>query len=713
MMRWSLAILALAGGMAVAHADGYLVIQYKIGFTETEVAPMPGGPGGAPAVGPGVGGSAGGKQPAPMGPGVGGSGAGKQPSPGPGVGGSAGGRPGMSIGLGPGTAPTTQPPPAEAPIHYVTLTGVVEYSKESINTLMGAQFFHKYGVSAIYIDPAVDVIKSDKILTMPKTFELKRSKLKTATAPQATVELAIWALDHGLVTEHEELMEEVIKSTDKSGKAPPEVTRVVGQYKKAKALLAQPPTDEKTFEHWQKILKYSSLKSAHYGVLHEEVGNSKAADVRLQRLESNLKRLYYWFALRDVELPAPTERFVAVVTEKGSTYERIANEITQTQGLSHYDGILARRSNVVLLCGQRVDPYSRALNLDLRGVYELEVAKASLLQSPHYVNMKLKATSQQIAILSSGKPADVQALIRAETMALLERELDEQSEVAGITAEGSRQVLTYAGLIPRSVRVPAWYERGLTSYFETPRGPFAGAPKEVGAPLWTATNGGRWAYLRPLQGWIQAPEMLKKAESDYKRAVDADSPNREERRKERDKMARSTPKAKPGELLIKTVSDTLLFSKEPIQGDYDPLLFGRALSWGLGAYLIDEQFASLRKFTDEMAKMPRDLELDSTTRVLVFARAFDLTDPKTGNVDLAKVISFEKAWFQYIQNLRPPEADIDWTLQGDTVPPPLLPPPPEERPATTPTTPVGPGRSAGPGGPAGPSAAGAGTRKGP
>jgi hypothetical protein len=199
-------------------------------------------------------------------------------------------------------------------------------------------------------------------------------------------------------------------------------------------------------------------------------------------------------------------------------------------------------------------------------------------------------------------------LARCQTLALLQQTMLEEAEVATCTHVGARQLVVAAGLVPRNVDAPEWLLFGTASFFETP-------PRA----LWSGFGGPNWDYLYEYKQQIKTLEQ-------------------------------------PTEALAGVITDH--FFQQARQHD-DPRMLRKAqmLSWALTYYLAHRRTDGLMRYFAELASLPRDLELDQEVLVYNFAKAFDLLDPATGQIDRARFTRLAAEWFQYIWNTQPPLPD--------------------------------------------------------
>jgi Protein of unknown function (DUF1570) len=266
---------------------------------------------------------------------------------------------------------------------------------------------------------------------------------------------------------------------------------------------------------------------------------------------------------------------------------------------------------------------------------------------------------------SISKTPNPQDFARLMTLALLERALDDEGERAAVTHEGTRQLLVATGVAPRTVDMPQWVEFGAASVFETPKGPFPGAPLESSIALFPGVAAPSWAYLRPFK------DMLKKLEA--------------------------RPQGfNPADLLRAVVTDRE-FNQVISSADLHSLFQARTTGWALSYYLFKTRLPAMLKFYKELAKLPRYLEIDDREILACFARAFDVANDTGTGPDPVKFENLAKDWVSYIRNLPVPGAELG--LERELTPGQGTTPQggPPGAPQGGPTRP-GPGRP-GPGGP--------------
>jgi hypothetical protein len=268
------------------------------------------------------------------------------------------------------------------------------------------------------------------------------------------------------------------------------------------------------------------------------------------------------------------------------------------------DGFLARRDNLAVFSLARTDVASEALEKNTKSLWQ------QLPRGRDGALKRLPAT-----LLGGAAVQPVQGVVY-QTVALLDRALDEDSEIASVTHEGTRQLLAATGQLPRNVEVPQWLQFGWASFFESPKG----SPwMTVGAP--SATPLEEYNYL------LQFKKMQEK------------------NKLEKTQLA----------TLEKVVTDAYFreYAKDPKKEEAG--LKARALAWSLTYFLANGKFDGLLRYQEELKKLPRDLEFDHDTLLLTFARAFDCVDVTNPDVvDRTKLARLARQWYDAI-NLTPAE----------------------------------------------------------
>jgi hypothetical protein len=604
MTQWSLAITVLLGAaFASARAD-YVKITFNLGLSgQPKVA---GGPGGGPL--PPLQGPPG----APGLPGIGPIGGGRGQPPGRGGPPSPGGR---------GGGPQQPTPPAAADPEDeeskgINISAVVEFHRQGLLRMLGNDgrlrtfplIYHKWGQTGVTetADVHVSFVEQNGVPLPPvKTrFKTKRAELlKDARADERAeklLELAKWALGHGLSTEFTEVMAEVAKISPNDD--------AVKAYEKVKADMERKiPSSRKdtaaTFLS-ARLSGYSVESSDHYALYHNAIKTTSQVppEVKecLDRLEDNYRGFFYWFALRGRALPVPEYKLLAVLDDKPSEFQvhRLAFDDAPLVAAGFY----APRENVVFISSLRPDDLFAALNQATKDLWQGGWNKEALLKGKGH------------------RGADPVEVVRNQMIALLLKALQEEALRASITHEGSRQLAAATGLLPRNVEVPRWIQFGLGSFFETPIGAY-----------WPGMGVPSWRYLPRFRFWEETKTMDAPEEALRKTVTDA----------------YFTQAAAPHPDKISQAIDTVK---------------ARTMAWSLLYFLEERKLEGLQQYFQELNALPRDLKIDEESLMAAFGRAFDLMDSSNPNlVNQAKLGKLANEWFQFLHytNLEVAEAYDD------------------------------------------------------
>jgi hypothetical protein len=559
-------------------------------------------PGGAGGMQP-PGGGAGGLQPGGFGGGAGGSG----PPGGGGAGaiGFGGGAMGLG-GFGIGGFFGGAGGPAQPEQNLTPLLAVAVVEVDRVRPIGGGiiHALHKWsprnGSSIVPTTPDKH-ITVQSMLNKPsvkKRYELqvKAKHLGGKPTPNGLLELAQWALGHGMI-------DEFIKNMNELAVLEPN-NEYVAAYQQVQKAMAKPITKADPADDWKaRVLDgYHLEKSEHYGLWHNleagQLTRPAEVDSRLKRLEANYQAFFYWFALNRVVLPVPEQRLHAVLIKEGGEFKRQQQIFDSLPTVA--DGFLARRDNLAVFSLERTDLASEALARNTKSLWQ-EVATS---RDESLKNRPLAIVNGKRTALPPEAEAEIQ------TIALLERALQEDAEIASVTHEGTRQLLAATGQLPRNVAVPEWLQFGWAAFFETPKG---SAWMTVGKP--SAAIIGEFNYL-----------------GQYKAA---DKAGRLEKQR--------------SQTLIKVVTDSYFHEMALNPKSEDARIKARTLSWALVSFLANQKLESLRRYHEELKRLPRDLEFDPETLMLAFARAFDCLDTSRPNtVDRNKLEKLANNWHDYI-----------------------------------------------------------------
>jgi hypothetical protein len=584
--------------------------------------PGMGGPGGMPGMGmpgmgmPGMGtGGMGGRPGMPMDPsmmpedmggippiGMRPQGSGMRP-------GGIGSRPGSGSGSGGPTTPWMQGPnpfggkgelPGSAgvyvptPIRVVTIVEVaspgekstvtINKAKETVTKVTHELWRGEAGATVLYKGNNVDWMHLDEDRaspTMKQVYAEKRKALGTGSAKtaEAVLELAEWTLQHRMLKEFNDAMNDLgqIKSDH------PAYTT----YVKVRDALKAEVTDGDEVGRWRRFYDnylVESKPAGHYVILHD-LANKKDAPTprevksRKECLEETLQIFYYWFALKGIsDINIPKEHLVAVLEADRGAFS-LKSQMAGTPLVT--DGFFSRELNLLCFSKDSLDPLRKTLadtTYDVAGKN-----KEALLKGPS---------------LDTAQPDN-------QTLALLLRALERDSELSSTTHEGTRQLLTASGLLPRGLNAPEWVQSGLATFFEVPRGspwPTCCSPSSLYLPS-----------IENLVGDLSADPVIE----------------------------------------LQNVVTDRTFRQAEVTHDGGGHFKARAMAWALAYYLVERRPKELRNYFNELATLPRELELDETTLMRTFCRSFNLMKEKSqDDIDPKALTSFAKSWFNTMRGLK-------------------------------------------------------------
>jgi len=467
MQRWVLALaVLLTGALTVAHAD-YIRITYNL-------APATDLPQGAAALGP--------RQ-------------GQPPAPGGEEGGGGGGGP--PGGLRPGARQPRGRPPATPGQQAVQLpdddanpmlaSAVIEYTKsDTINFRSGGRFFPriyhhlveggKTGITETGDLHVTDVKEHGVNLpTVKERYKHKRAELlKDAKGDDRTdklLEVAKWAINHQLLKEFEETMDELTKAKPDHAAA--------RAYEKVKKSMATALTRDEGVKFWREHLgsNYKVRQTPHYNIVNNlPSGSPEELESYATRVEEVYRGFLYWFALKGIALPLPEGRMVAILIDRPGEFH--ARHAMFNQAPIVADGFFVRQYDLPVFSATRLDPAYLALSRSMQELWQNNWSKSDLLKGKGH---------------AGAQPEEV---VKNQMLALLQKAMQEESVLATVSHLGSVQLATATGLLPPHVEVPRWVEFGVGSFFETPKGAY-----------WPGLGAPSWRYLVRLKAWEDAQKL--------------------------------------------------------------------------------------------------------------------------------------------------------------------------------------------------------------
>jgi hypothetical protein len=490
------------------------------------------------------------------------------------------------------------------------LVAFIEYAKAlQIQNDPHVWIQHKWGRCWLDLDGAKGV-KGTKVRqdTLRKRFrdrfdDLRRQNTKVG---RAFLEATQWAVNNGLLDLITSKEQENALLTAFLAAPPGSDEPVIAAQTACKAVLAKLQTSlpaNPAAAALKDNLKCNVINGEHYSLLFDAEGKSPVeVKSRLSRLEETYRQFYVWFALRGKELPMPDKKLVALMIDKPRDFEDLSKHYDSPQRIA--DSFYVPRDNLIVFSAQRLDAAYNALDKRSKELAQAGWNFSALVQG----RGGMPATWFQV--FQANPAAGNQEYAANQTIALLHRVMAEEAEYAAATHQGTRQLLTASGLLPRGVVLPQWLQSGLPSVFETAKtDPYS----QTGA-YWPTYGEVNWVYMTYFKLWEQTkPVMLDSAE-DALRAV----------------------------LTDRYFRDAALDPNNP-----DKLIRARTMAWALAYYLANRETTKLLRYGQELDALPRDLDVDPEAHMLFFARAFDLVDPTKPDAILpSKFRDFATEWYK-------------------------------------------------------------------
>jgi hypothetical protein len=516
-------------------------------------------------------------------------------------------------------------------IRYIVQSAVEVRKSSTVQNPMTGQpkmlAYTQYGTTNLFFDDFVvsKLFSGNPYLTVKQRYNGKKRGVARASTPAKQYELAEFALNHGLIDEFAELMDDLAKNENKTGED--KLDRAVESYKQVKEGLDKSIDREDATRYWRNKLNFRLSQSKHYSLLYNTpVSDPPEVRQRLASLEENMRAVYFWFALKGQVLKMPEEKLVAVLISDASEFG--LQQDLQDEPLVA-DSFFSARDNVVVFCSQRLDAPSRAFSRQMQAYYQEGWDRAGLLQGKSAAKLAGKSPAEQA---------------RMATLALLDKALEDESERASVTHDGTRQLFVGAGLQRTNVVMPDWVQFGMASVMETPKSPCYG-PVEVRAPFWTGYCAPSWAYARAFRDLDR--ESVRANEDGNPFKVDQFD--------------------RKGQLMLDIVQDAEFARAHiPGRGAAERLLTARAHAWGLCYFLMKTRTSGVIRLYAELAKLPRDLEPEPKDIVGCFCRAFDVADTTGASMDPRKFQELADSWIGFMDTVQPPGTDIRIGIEAPT-----------------------------------------------
>jgi hypothetical protein len=491
------------------------------------------------------------------------------------------------------TPPAPKDPPVWVEVRFPISNAKVEQLPDGNKY---ALIKHEWGMSAIPF-MAVDWIMESPV---KKRWEQNKSYVaKNKSTEQGLLSLAEWALQHGMMKEFAETMEQFEKRFEKSA--------ATAAYKSVRdKLKAAPKQDDPgaaaivsrlTQAGYQRV----ESSSGHYSLYTQLSEKDRAVTSRLQHLERTYQTFYYWFALKGKTLNQPNYRLVVVLESSPRDFR--ASLKAYTSAPMKDAGFLSDGHNVVFLSAKPITEVYSQLEKNNNSYWkELDTNQDKLLKFD--VPKQLGSSIDNVAKL--------------HTLALAQRGLEDQTAAATTTHEAVQQILAAADILPRNVLTAEWLRYGLASYFETPRLAF-----------YESAGLANWNNLVYFRHHVKAGTIPPKIRGIvlYRTITD-----------------QYFSQAEMALRLAENADD-----KSAARKDAETRLqVAHGTAWALTYYLMSTDHDKLLAYCDQLKQLPRDIEYTPPVLAGCFGRALGWPEAAAEEpvpVPLSKLDEFSKVWY--------------------------------------------------------------------
>ena len=517
--------------------------------------------------------------------------------------------------------------------------------------------------------------------------------LKTKADPRVLFDTLISALAVGMVDDAMTYADELLAFAKVNQGLPADVADFTRIYLGIQKGLKGSPQKASNAEDWRSRLNANSANViGHYALISWD-----ATDAEIRRrsllLEENFKGFYLSHAVRGIALPLPEAPLVVVLAKQGKDVGwrdgmKLAHALDAPNWLPA-DGFYAAQHDLLVLSPERIDDLGLTWAAQTRQLYQEGVKRDDLLAGNG--PKPLDATGEK-----GRKPEDV---ARLQTLALVERLVDDNAAVFAISREGTRQLLYATRQLPRHVVLPDWLAHGSVNYFARPKDPAFIAQPENKWLVTVATNTGygtaNFALQRYFRDLIDKKELHPNRASLLKNVItDAyflgfrdpkDVHDPDPAKEDKSGISLNTGGKPPagggtnppsgippvgGGSSPPPIGRPPMGEMPPMGGvtpakstEEDPLTILRskqerlrikaqATSWALYYYLAKEKPAELKQFVDELATLPRDLPISAEEVSATFYRAFKLDGTEAG------LKKFADGWLDFVRTVAPVGHDI-------------------------------------------------------
>jgi hypothetical protein len=267
-------------------------------------------------------------------------------------------------------------------------------------------------------------------------------------------------LEAGFVDKALELSDELLELSRKSkGEIAPEIAAFVRVYSRYQPMLKGALLKPSAAEQWRFNLNAKQVHTLpHYALVTWDASPDEVQ--RWNRfLEQNFRAFFLVHAWRGIDLPMPEAPLTVILPPTPRDFYQLTRVFDIPIRLQT-DGFYVPDHDVLVLSPVRLDELGQTFSRQMQTIYQTGVKRDALLSG-------------------SGPPLDKEGkkgkrpeeVARMQTLALVERLVEDRALMAAITREGGRQLLYATGQLPRHVDLPEWLFHGSANAWMQPRDP--------------------------------------------------------------------------------------------------------------------------------------------------------------------------------------------------------------------------------------------------
>lgn len=360
-----------------------------------------------------------------------------------------------------------------AVIPYNKISQRLFYSKKSASQKNPPWYYleSKPGNAFVYSDNNfVQLYTLQKGFSYENSIHTKHTRWARNKPAQEGYDLVGEALSCGMVNDAFKYAEELVRAIEGRKETPREsVAAFVKAFNQVQQPLKDPVPDTGDAAAWQSRLGAAGVDlGTHYALIHwgDQYVSRESAKRVLDLMESNYKAFYLWHALSGTALKTPDSKMIVVLAPKATDLPRMREALDGNPIVS--DAFYSPFHNIVVVSPERTDDAGQRFGQLVQSMYREGWNRDELLKG---TAPPLKADETVV---------DVAKIM---TLSLVDKVIEEESALAMVTREGSRQLYASSGLLNQHLILPEWIENGAANLLHKPKGPVYWNKQGVGSVM--------------------------------------------------------------------------------------------------------------------------------------------------------------------------------------------------------------------------------------